>query len=231
MEVARRKGREDGFTLMELLISIAIFAVVISSVYGAYRVTFQTIDGADKQAFADSTGRIALGRISEDLATLVTDNEGLLIGEHEKRDSHHADSFSCIAYAHLDFSREGRSGSRAYIRYTLVENEADLLDLYRYDEIVRPSERQPDLPRGELLARDLLSFKLTYVEEGGREVDEWNSDPEGEPEDGEEEEIELPVLVRVEMILASSPDDEVGISLKTSIALPVDVSDDEADES
>ena len=213
-----------GFTLLELLISIAIFSVVISSVYGAYRVTFQTIHGAEKQALADATGRIILERISEDLAVIATDGEGMLEGKRGDGSTGRADSLTCIAFAHLDFSRLGKSGGRAKIAYSLKENGTGRYDLYRADTPIRPGEEgkgADDGQEGELVARDLLSFQLTYVTSDGTESDEWNSAPQGEAGDGKEQEIVLPALMKVEIVLARGADDEQGVYLRTSIALPM----------
>lgn len=227
MATARAQMGKNGFTLMELLISIAIFAVVISSVYGAYRVTFQTVSSAEKQSLADVAGRIILERISDDLAVLAIDDDGLLKGQRGDGPDGRADSLECIAYAHLDFSREEKSGGRARIGYRVVENENGHLDLYRSDTLALPGDDEGAARRGELLARDLLSFQLTYVTGDGTETEEWNSRPEGETPEGGPQGIDLPALIRVEIVLTESAEDKAGIYLRTSVAPPVPPSAEE----
>lgn len=227
------RTRESGFTLMELLISIAIFAVVISSVYGAYRVTFQTVDSAEGQALAGSAGRVIMERMSEDLALIATDNDGLLRGKREELTTGRADSLLCIAYAHLDFKKDGKNGSRALIRYTTEEREDGRIDLYRYDRRLRPGEaglEESIQQRGELLGRGLLSFTLNYVTADGREIEEWDSHPESGAEEGEKQEIELPVLVTVEIVVALSEADGEGVPFRTSVAIPVRPEEKETEE-
>jgi general secretion pathway protein J len=215
--------RGQGFTLLEVLISISIFALVVSSVYGAYRVTFQTVSSTEGQATAGAAARVMLERISEDLAMIATDSDGVLQGKRGDVGEGRADEFSCVAFAHLPFSRAEKKGGRANLVYSAEENESGRIDLYRSDSAIRPGEATEEAGRGELLARDLLSFQLTYVAADGSESDAWDSGPDesaGSPADRTNN-IALPVLIRIELLVATSPEDEKGIYFRTAVALPV----------
>lgn len=223
MIICRNFQRANGFTLLEVLISIALFSLVVSSVYGAYRATFQTVNGSERQAVASAAARVILERISADLVVIATDQDSFLEGKRGDIDGRRADGLSCVSYAHVSFSRTEKSGGRTALVYTAKENESGLIDLYRLDSPIRPGEESEENVRGEILGKDLLSFQLTYISGDGEESDEWNSSSgEGEPaNENTEEKIQLPVLVRVEIMLASSPDDETGTIFRTAVALPI----------
>ncbi|MGB3223162.1 MAG: prepilin-type N-terminal cleavage/methylation domain-containing protein, partial [Desulforhopalus sp.] len=62
---------QRGFTLIELLIAMFIFAIVVSSVYGAYRSSFHVIHGSEYQLQVANNARIVLERLSEDLEAIL----------------------------------------------------------------------------------------------------------------------------------------------------------------
>lgn len=208
---------------MEVLIAISIFALVVSSVYGAYRATFKTVSGSEEQAAADAAARVILERISEDLASIATDNDGLVEGNRGDVGKNRADSITCIAFAHLPFARAEKRGGRAKIVYSAEENESGRIDLYRSDSLVRPGKVSEETEQGEILGKDLLSFHVSYIAADGSESEEWNSGQDGAAENsgsGKNTNV-LPVLIRVELVVATSPDDETGIYFRTAVALPV----------
>lgn len=219
----RRRAAAAGFTLIELLIAISLFAVVISSVYGAYRVTFQTVNSAEEQVRFETAARVILERIGDDLETVAVDRQGKLVGKRGDVSGKRGDSLEVVAYAHLPFTRDKAAGGRTTLTYSVEENEAGLIDLYRLDRPLRPGEEEPADPAGgELLGRGLLEFTLSYVDGEGVESEEWRSDTENSSYSGEAQpqNIQLPALIRVTIRLASGPDDETGTVFRTAVALP-----------
>jgi prepilin-type N-terminal cleavage/methylation domain-containing protein len=219
---------ESGFTLIELLTSIFIFALVISSVYGAYRATFFTVNGTEKQVVLASEARVILERITDDLESLYSGEEGTLQGEKGDIGSHRADSFECISAAHVRFNRSDRRAGLTLLRYTIEEQDSGLVNLYRSDEPLLPGETsQEEDDKGVLLGRGLQEFKLTYVSADGTESDEWQSQPEdGGVDAGDEINILLPVLVRVEIRFADSAESEASVLFRTSVAIPPQAKED-----
>ena len=56
-----------GFTLLEVLIAMSIFAVVLSMLYTVYTGTFRNIEETESQADLYQMARIVLERMTEDL--------------------------------------------------------------------------------------------------------------------------------------------------------------------
>lgn len=214
------RRQKAGFTLLEVLISIGIFAIVVSSVYGAYQATFKTVQATESQATLAASARVILERVSEDLAAISTDANGFLQGRQGAVGSRRADSLSCMSFAHLVLNRTERSAGRALLRYSVEETDPDRIDLYRADLPVTPgTDAADETEKGELLGRGLQEFRITYVTADGIEHEEWDSGQDGTG--GQETaEIKLPVLVRIEIRLAESPESEEGTVFRTAVALP-----------
>lgn len=215
---------QQGFTLLELLIATVIFAVVISSVYGAYRATFHTIAGTDQQVLQAAAARVVFERVTEDLEALYTAEDGFFEGEQNQLGDGRADSLRFLSSAHLILNREQNPVAKATIEYKGLESESGGFDLIRIDIPYLPGQEEDDgdETQGEILGRGLLSFSLSYFDEDGEQADDWVSGGSSrvDQQPGENQVLELPVLVRVEITFR--PDSEEGLPTlyRTSIALP-----------
>jgi type II secretion system protein J len=59
-----------GFTLLEILIAIAILALVVSSLYGAYSGTLETTEMVASARDVDQAARLALMQMVDDFSSL-----------------------------------------------------------------------------------------------------------------------------------------------------------------
>ncbi|NOR25559.1 MAG: prepilin-type N-terminal cleavage/methylation domain-containing protein [Desulforhopalus sp.] len=215
--------RERGFTLVELLIAIFIFAIVISSVYGSYSATFHIVHGSEYQLKVANSARVVVERLAEDFGSIVTGPGGVFLGEsHEYSDSI-GDSLSFVSSAHLVLSKTDTLSGHALVQY-LPELDLDtgLLNLYRSDVVLLPGVETDgdDVPK-HLICRGLQEFRFTYVDQDGNETEEWQVEEVVSPGDGAEtEETPFPSLVYVEFKFAESVESENSTVFKTAFALP-----------
>jgi len=229
MHACSGRQRLAGFTLLEVLISISIFAVVVSSVYAAYQATFATVNTTERQVAYATAARVILERLSEDLESLSLEQDSYLRGKRGDVDGMRADSLACIAFAHQVFRRSARSGGRAVLQYSLQQTESGLMDLYRSDIPVAPpgggaagQVLAGEADAGELLGRGLQEFRITYVSADGQEYEEWDSSRENNLAGaGGTETMVLPALIRLEVRFADSAESESGTLFRTAVALPV----------
>jgi general secretion pathway protein J len=226
IEMARcgKSDVERGFTLVELLIAIFIFAIVISSVYGAYRATFRIIGGAEDQLSVSRNGRVALERIVDDLKSVVTGPGGELRGERVGQAGTRSDNLAFISSSHLALSAKDTLDGYTVIEYSVERNAASsLFDLYRSDRILLPGAKQEDRePPKDILAAGLQEVHFSYVDADDKVIDEWQS--EGgitDVEIGEQQEIPLlPRLIYIRLVFAKAIDSKDGTVFKTAVALP-----------
>lgn len=218
---------ERGFTLIELLIATFIFAIVVSSVYGAYRATFTVIRRSEEQLALGRAGQVAMERISDDLRSVVAGFGGELRGEKHELSGARDDRLAFISASHLALSKKDLQAGYAAIGYS-VEADEGLLRLYRLDRVLLPGmNREAGDTPGEILATGLREVRFTYVDADGRETDEWDS-KEGQEAAGEGQPAAplLPELVYVKLVFApqaarqTEGEGEGGVVFRTAVALP-----------
>jgi type II secretion system protein J len=64
------RGQQSGFTLLEIIIALAILALVFSSLYGAYSGTVETNYQVDSSRDVEQAVRLALMQMADDLKSL-----------------------------------------------------------------------------------------------------------------------------------------------------------------
>jgi prepilin-type N-terminal cleavage/methylation domain-containing protein len=213
---------QDGFTLLELLMAIFIFAIVISSVYGAYRSTFRVTDSTESVVEFSSMARIALERMAGDLESVYLGDGGSLQGERNEGETGRADRLTFTSAAHLVFSKTEPAAGYAMIRYaTEVDEESGLMRLYRLDVPVRPGGGlEIDEEKGFLLCDRLAEIQYSYVDPEGDEHDEWNSGEGGLVPEGGTQTGNFPAMIRLTLRFATSAEAEEQTVFSTAVALP-----------
>lgn len=219
--------KEKGFTLIELLIAIFIFAIVISSVYGAYRATFHIVQGSEYQLNISNKARIVVERLTEDLGSIVTGPGGVFQGERHKYADSRGDSLSFVSLAHLVLRKTDMHTGRSLIQYqSELDQETGLLNLYRSETVFLPGsgvdvETDDENGQRHLICQGLLEFRFTYLDRDGNESEEWQVD-EVMPssQDNPPGESPFPTLVLIELKFAKSVDSDRSTVFKTAVALP-----------
>ena len=225
------KVQGRGFTLIELLLAIFIFAIVVSSVYGAYRSTFKIVHGSESLLATSRTARVAMERMTDDLLAIVSDSGGALRGEKHDISGSRGDSLAFVSSVHLALSKTEAVNGYASIAYSVeLDKDDGLLNLYRSDTVLLPGgkigEKEKDL-RKEMLAKGLTEMRLTYLDKDGKKTDEWQSDEGQKMLDakGKQAEPLLPALIYLQLSFGKSIDSKAidskgGTVFKTAVALP-----------
>lgn len=221
------KTPESGFTLIELLIAIFIFGIVISSVYGAYRATFNIVHGTEYQQEVANKARVVVERLNEDLRSIVTGPGSIFLGEQHAYADSVGDNLSFVSSAHLVLRKTDAFSGHTLIQYqSELDMETGLLNLYRTEVTLLPGvklEDQADAQEGQkhLICQGLLEMRFTYLDRDGRESEEWQVDevvPTNQSSPPEEQ--EFPAVVAIELRFAKSAKSEKSIDFKTAVALP-----------
>ena len=190
-----------GFTLLEVLVSMAILVIIMAALYSAYTTNVEAIQIARQNGEVHQTARIVLDRMTKDLQSALievsvsSDKIKLgLVGEDREIDGRRADRMDFTTVTHLPLTEKGPASDLCEIGYLVEEDSEDkVLVLLRRDD---PSVDEDFTKGGSLqeMARNVLEFSLTYQDSRGEESDKWNT-LEGMPASG------LPVLIKVRLVL------------------------------
>jgi len=216
-----------GFTLVEILIAIFIFALVASAIFTAYTGTFRIIDESESRADIYEMAGVALERISEDLESAYFSNMAqtpgsdkanpemvLFVGEKKEVGGRSCGALRFLSLAHLTFSEEEPLAEPTEIvYYVATKGEEALLELYRSDTPLG-HERPDSESGGLLLCEGLLSIDFIYYDSDGEPHETWDSG-EGESKG------KLPLRVSVSMEFADSTNPDTPYKFTTGVTLPM----------
>ena len=213
----------SGFTLLEILIAIAILALVVSSLFGAYSSTMETTEMVESARDVDQAARLALMQMVDDFSSLY----------YKKAEGENEDSpfrlqggmdaeggggtvVEFASTAHLGFDGSFPNLRINRVSYVLEKQP----DNQRYYRLVRMELPFVDLSgeREETaveLADTVESLTITYLNEDGETLSQWDSK-------AEETEGILPRLVNIRLQLAG----EKSRVFSTTVAIQAREEDD-----
>lgn len=222
-----KPGVSRGFTLLEILIAIFMLALVVSAVFGAFSGTFKVVNETEAQEEIYATARVALERISEDLASVYgggLSNEEkftadanrqrpLFVGEDHQLNEQSADTLRFLSWAHLAFKAGRQPGGPAQINYyTRYREETGDLALYRSDTLDYLEAPEAD-QGGLLLCEGLKWLDFIYYDKEGGAHKSWDTTEGGGK-------TVLPSRVEITVGFENTLDPEKPMQFMTGVALP-----------
>ena len=215
-----------GFTLLEILITLFIFSVVMSTLFVAYSGTYSVIHQTSATEDAYAQARIALERICEDLGSLYTpereeasegdksaDGPVWFVGEAAEGGNRTFDSLRFLSLAHMDFEGTSSIAQPAEVVYYVKQDHADApATLYRSDTLL--TQERPETGTGGFpLCQGLLGVDFTYYDAQGVPHEHWDSRDMGSSQQAPS---------RVSVLLEFSPQTgrEEPLRFRTGVALP-----------
>lgn len=211
------KIAKQGFTLLEILMAIAIFAVVIALAYSSYNATFHIIHGAGVQAEIYSKARVAMERIQEDLESFYPGEQMIFKGTTESIKEYRADNLRFTSTANMRLHPRQAFAGHAIIHYQVQEDpETETLQLFRSQQpaLSATAEEDQDEDPGLLLCDNLQEVAFDYRNKEGEDMENWGD--EGETMDTSS----LPKLISITLRFADGQDGEGGTVFKTALLLP-----------
>jgi general secretion pathway protein J len=220
----------SGFTLLEILIAIVIFATLLTTIYASYTGTFRVIDDTESQAEIYRMARIAMERILEDLESLYVQKGTQQVGSEGEQGSSYqffgeereimgrrADTLQFISSAHIDFSGKDPGYGPTQISYYVKENEdGEDFILYRSDNPLLTETHPFDEESGGLvLCEGLASVSFTYYGEDGQVFTNWDYMREGSDN-------KIPKAVSITLEFVNTVNPELPLAFTTSVALPIE---------
>lgn len=199
---ARRRRR--GFTLIEVIISIAILAAITSLLFGAFSALKRSKDGLSRVQDRQREARLAMARITRELQSAYLSahmplNQALLVQKtiFKSERGSPADRLDFTAFANKRLDRNAHVSDQCELSYFGSPNP----DGSGTTDLVRRIDTEPDLEptRGgkvEVLATDIDLFDLQYLDaQSGQWQESWDTtQTTGQPD-------RLPLQVRVILVL------------------------------
>jgi general secretion pathway protein J len=115
----------SGFTLLEVLIALAILAVVATLVYASFDTSIKVMDGVDHEANIYRDARLILTKLSEDLSMAYLPKglqEATFVGQDGVVEDRPQDSLRFTALSHLRYVPNQPTSDLNLVEYAL---EAD----------------------------------------------------------------------------------------------------------
>jgi len=215
---SRSSPRGSGFTLLELVLAIAIAAIIITTVNFAFFRSHATIEAIGEQREIYQTVRIVMDRMIKDLtcAYLPTDNRQMtadeislyrFVGVNEEAGETDRDSIAFTTTTDIGFSRF--SGSVCEVGYYLKEEDEEKGSyiLMRRED---PTPHHGVTTAGHELeiAEGITGMDIVYLDGTARETEEWDL----------ADRLTLPKQVKVTLTMGSG-DDTISFSATASLPL------------
>ena len=230
MDTTTSKSRKTGFTLLEVLIAMFIFAVILSTLYVAYTGTFRNIEETESQADLYQMARIVLERMTEDLESVymvaqtkeaqgeepVEANQSTrFVGTMTEIEGRRLDTLRFASKAHIVFNSGEPYPGTAEIVYYVRENSGDQggFTLYRTDR-ANFEHGEEEATGGWILCDRLYAIQFTYYDEEGGAYDNWDSTEESFKD-------KVPSGISILLELANTTNPESPLKFMTAVALPM----------
>lgn len=184
IRLSRRRARSRGMTLLEILVSLGVMAMISLLIYGAFDSMSRGRRGEALRADRARQGRDAVQRIARELQSAYLSlhtptNQALItrLTAFYGQNSTQYDRLDFASFAHRRVVKDARESDQAEIGYFVVKDpEVDgKMDLVRREQ----APMDFDYKRGgvvNVLAEDVERFDLRYLDPlTGQWVDTWDS--------------------------------------------------------
>lgn len=198
-------GGFSGFTLIEVLVAIAILGISMSLVFGIFQSVFAVVDHVEDSSAFQRRADVVFGQLRRDVAGMYKGPTGSFQAESDTTNA----LLSFTTTSELKFDPRRRSASAVQVNYLLETSKNGInYNLYRLEYPIKYAETDESESEGKaiLVCERIREFQITYLDRYGAELDEWqarSSSRSPQPEDDL-----FPVSIRVELELANGPGKE-----------------------
>jgi general secretion pathway protein J len=221
---ARARARQRGMTLLEVLVSLAILAMIALLIYGAFDSLSRGRKGEAMRADRARQGRQALLRMVHELSsTFLSMHSPQLLALATRQtafvgqNSTPFDRLDFTAFAHRRLTRDAKESDQCEVGYFAAEDPdvPGKMDLVRREQI--PIDIQPT--RGgivNVLAEDIESFDVHYLDPvTGLWAETWDTNVSSAGQLNR-----LPLEVRIQLMVKGVPGMDSSM-YETKLMLPM----------
>jgi general secretion pathway protein J len=218
-----RRGRQRGMTLLEVLVSIGILAMVSTLIYGAFDGMQRTRAGISRVDERYHQGRQAIARMSRELQAAYLSFQGPQLYTAAVRsfiflgtDGGPSDRVDFTSFSHQRLMRNTHESDQNELSYFLGRDpeRPDKMDLLRREQ----KEVDLDPTKGgvvQVLCEDVSSFDVQYLEPL---TDTWMDSWDSTSQTSTYTFNRLPLQVRIRLTLKGGEGDQP-IKMATKVSL------------
>jgi general secretion pathway protein J len=218
----KRSSDRSGFTMIEILIAIFIFAIIITTVFGSYRATSQQIEIVSKNRYLVEMGRNCIDRMTRDLIAIWVvqppeytpprfshePDPYRIVGEEDLIGDQTFARLRFTSLAHLPI-RPSRPFGIARIVYYVQSDDNGMHRLFRSDRLFPYGAFEAD-PMDPILCTDVRSLSFTFYDRTGVSHESWDSE-------SKLVRFSTPVAIGIRLELGDASDIQI---FKTQVTLP-----------
>jgi general secretion pathway protein J len=185
-----RQAANGGFTLLEIMIAIFIFAVVITTIFTSYSSVSSGNKIIDQDTATYEMAANCLNRMIMDLKSIhLTLAPGYtppalgeppemyrIVGEMNDIQGTSFPKLRFTSLSHISFGEKTASGIAEIVYYIHASEDGDYV-LKRADKLY-PYGKFEEKPGDPILCRDVKSLTIKYYDNDGNDYDQWDSDSE-----------------------------------------------------
>jgi general secretion pathway protein J len=216
-----RRAHARGLTLLEVLISVSILALVATLIYGAFDGMARSRAGLSQLNDRYHQGRSAIGRMSRELQSAFLSLHQPMVITNSVRttvfvgtNSGTSDRVDFCSFSHKRLTQNAHESDQNELSYFLAR-DPDRSDKY---DLVRRESKEIDLDPTKggtinVIAEDVESFDLTYLDPlSGEWTESWDSTQAAGQFN------RLPLQIKIRLVLRGGRN---GLPLKLETKVPI----------
>jgi len=226
-----KQNWHKGFTLVEVLVATAIFAIAITTLFASFNIIISNINPMNKRLDDYEMAQTAMDRIQKDLLSLcLTHNPVYTPPDMEDTDrkdrfrlvsqtiAFDGNPFSQMRFAsfeHLSFNGNDQRHIGIITYYVEMSEQGNLV-LKRSDirSVFFDEEKENDHKNDPVLCNRIKAFELMFIDIEGKVNKTWDSDS---PDFG----YATPFAIKIKLSLGDPGDDENSHIFATTLVLPI----------
>lgn len=194
--MSRNNGafQPDGFTLIEVLLALAMFATLAGVIFASFAAVSEGVDKGRQSADLYRVGRAAMQHMTQEISAAVwyaDDARTTFLSEDGEANDHPSDRVSFVTIPYRRFTENRPESELCDVSYFLAENAQGNTALFRSEDCTLDEEREEGGNKLELTAFAVGLDVTVFDAEGDH--DSWPP--------GNDEGSKLPCYVRVALTL------------------------------
>lgn len=221
MKQKRVSYRRAGFTLIEVLVAIAILGISLTLILGIYSSVFSVVEQVDQNGSFQNRSALLTDQLQRDFHGIYKGTSGFLRAEPGQDPGGDTPLLEFTTSSLLRFKDSVSSGSISVIRYSLVKSKNNSsFGLYRAEIPLLFGFKKVGFeePVAILVCDHVAAVRLSFKDRYGAFLDGWqarSSSMQDRPDDDR-----FPYLVRIEIKLADGAGKGANKTLSQSMVIP-----------